>query len=157
MAKATKTTTKKAAPKLDAKTAQTGMPATLDQMVELFLQKNEKKKLLEKYLDRLKEGIEKEIEYKELAFDEDGEIALATGRVKRVAGQQSLVWARSEKALTPADRENLAITFPEQFRTLDLNVKLIAEVMGANPALAENLSRGGVAVKRGTSLQVKSL
>ncbi len=151
MAKARKTT-RKTAPKVDAKTA-----ATLDQMVELFLQKNEKKKLLEKDLERLKDGIQKEIAYKEMDFDEDGEIAVSTGRVKQVAGRHSLVWLKSEKSLTPADREKLAGTFPEQYRTVDLNAKLLAEVMGGNPDVADALTREGVAVSQGVTWQIKGL
>lgn len=147
------TTTKKAAPKKKA----VANPTELDKMVELFLQKREKKKVLEAEENRLKEAIEKEVAYQGLTFDDDGEIKLSTGKIKEVASAPALVWAKSGKSLTPVERENMAAAFPEQYRKLDLNAKLIAEVMGANHDVAEALGRGGMEMKSGTSWQVKSL
>ena len=134
-----------------------GAVNSLDQMVELFLQKREMKKKYEAEEAQLKEAIEKEVAYQERAFDDAGEIVLSTGRIKEVASAPGLVWAKSGKSLTPVERENMAAVFPEQYRKLDLNAKLIAEVFGSNPEVAGALERGGMELKSGTSWQIKSL
>jgi hypothetical protein len=128
----------------------------LDQMVERFLLKNEQKKLLEAELAKEKEAIEDRIIYEKRMFVE-GEIVLSTGKIKTVAAAPALVWAKSGKSLTPAERENLATLFPEQYRKLDINAKLVAEVFQNNHDVADALGRGGLEVKEGTNWQVKPL
>jgi hypothetical protein len=128
----------------------------LDQMVERFLQKNEKKKLLEAELAKDKAAIEDRITYERRTFT-DGELVLSTGKVKEVTAAPSLVWAKSGKALTPAERESMARLFPEEYQKLDINAKLVAEVFGTNPEVAGALGRGGLELKEGTNLQIKGL
>lgn len=120
-----------------------------------YIELKKEEKHIKEQLDELKTNISAFADKHIKSFDEKGVLKMEQGVIKITQNPPKCISILTEKALTPAEREEIAQLLNAKYQVLDINSKEILKMQGNDKVLDQVLKTQKVEIVQETRYDVK--